>query len=472
MTHFVAGMLLGLAIGIGMMLLDRAAGAEPVTVDSADVNRDGTVNVIDLHQVAAHFGQFSTYWTGDENDCTMVGDEYTLSAPEAEMLNLINAYRAANGAPALAISAPLQRAATWKSHDMAEHNYFAHDDLFRSWTERIEDCGQPLNVALGENLGLNWITAQQMFDNWKLAPGHNANMLNPCYRYIGVAYDFHGDGHEWTTDFAAATGPCPPSAPTPTATSVTAVPPSSTPTSTNTPLPPTATASPTMPPSSTATASSTPTSASGSYTVSDLIADSTGDHDGCLSTDPDRGVAGYDWQFGAVQRGTPTASHLTPWWQATIDHCPDGTYDSTPPIPSGAVELRNFRAYALTSTWVPVGSGPQLGQWGNYTIGFNGSCFSGWTAIGHAYDPGTDPVCIAHGWVYPRSLTPDGYQCFVVLIEARGAGFLLNVGLDAYDGETYRGDVGIGRFVRLTSEFSTVGVTSCSESVLTAAGMP
>ncbi len=350
---------------------------------------------------------------------------------------------------------------------METGQYIAHDDPGgRTWVQRIRDCGHTANAFLGENIALNYYTAQTVLDAWKSSSGHNANMLNTNYRAIGIALDFHTWGYTWTTDFSSAIMQ---EVPTPTGTPTALA---ATFTSTNT-ITPTATPSSTSTPSTTATATSP---SMGTYTADNLISDSllTARHEGCLSLDPARGVLGYDWDETARPGGDPTGNKLTPWYQITIDHCPNGTYLSNPPIGSGRVQLKNFRSYALTSgaiPWRSMGAVLDPGQWGNYTIGFRGGCNSGWNvrteSEGLSFGSGSDPVCIAHGWVWPRVTRPEPTLCVMTLIDFRllGSGsFLVNVGMDDYNNESIIKDVGIGVFRKATSAWRTVGMTSCTRN--------
>ena len=63
----------------------------------------------------------------------------------AQVVNLINQYRAGKGLSQLAVSAPLTAASEWKSLHMAGYGYFAHDDpappVSRSAYQRARDCG-------------------------------------------------------------------------------------------------------------------------------------------------------------------------------------------------------------------------------------------------------------------------------------------------------------------------------------------
>jgi uncharacterized protein YkwD len=134
-------------------------------------------------------------------DCTV---DASMDSEEQAFLVLINSYRAQNGLGALNVSYMLTKASAWKSKDLATNNYFAHDDLSRTWSQRIADCGYGFNTWLGENIAAGYTTAQQVFDAWKASPGHNANMLGANYTTIGIGRYFlqaSTYGWYWTTDF-------------------------------------------------------------------------------------------------------------------------------------------------------------------------------------------------------------------------------------------------------------------------------
>lgn len=120
---------------------------------------------------------------------------------EQAMLLEINNYRTQNGLSPLAPSLALNRSAIWKSTDMAANHYFSHDDLIRSWSQRISDCGYSSSFA-GENIAEGNADAASTFVQWRNSPPHNANMLDADYHAIGIgrAESANGDWY-WTTDF-------------------------------------------------------------------------------------------------------------------------------------------------------------------------------------------------------------------------------------------------------------------------------
>ena len=182
-------------------------------------------------------------------DCTA---DPSLDSEEQQFLTLINNYRAQNGLQPLGASYLLSKAAQWKSQDLGVNAYFAHDDLTRTWVQRIRDCGYLYNAWMGENIAGGYQSAQSVFDGWRNSPGHNANMLGENYTAIGIGRAVVSGspyGVYWTTDFGSVLDPWPGSSPT------------ATPTRTNTPLPtPTRTNTP-VAASATPTRTNTPVAA-------------------------------------------------------------------------------------------------------------------------------------------------------------------------------------------------------------------
>lgn len=207
-------------------------------------------------------------------NCTVVESNVALDAQETAFLTLINNYRAENGRSPLGASTNLNRASVWMGGDMGAKKYFSHTDSGgRSVSTRVQQCGYPGNA--GENIaaGSVWDTAQEVFAAWKASSGHNANMLNSSYKYIGIGRVYTSGspyGWYWVTDFgfvndgtsggASATS-TPTRTPTRTPTSAGAATPTPTRTATRTPTAavstPTRTA--TRTPTRTPTSGATPT---------------------------------------------------------------------------------------------------------------------------------------------------------------------------------------------------------------------
>jgi len=118
-----------------------------------------------------------------------------LSNSENELIRLVNEYRVANGLNALEVRADLNKSARYKSKAMIEHNYFSHDN---PQDGNVSFSGLMINVfkynhysSFGENLAAQYGggtngSAEKFFLQWKNSPGHNDNMLNPNWKYMGI----------------------------------------------------------------------------------------------------------------------------------------------------------------------------------------------------------------------------------------------------------------------------------------------
>jgi len=129
----------------------------------------------------------------------------TLDSEEQAFLTLINQYRAQNGLGLLQVSAALTNASKWMSNDMATKNYFSHiDSLGHDPYQRMVAFMYNYNTWAGENIAAGYADAANTFNQWKNSPDHNANMLNPNYKVIGIGRAYNANSTYqwyWTTDF-------------------------------------------------------------------------------------------------------------------------------------------------------------------------------------------------------------------------------------------------------------------------------
>lgn len=104
-----------------------------------------------------------------------------------KVIELVNAERKEKNIPELAENEKLSRAASKKAEDMISKNYFSHTspDNTTPWYW-IEREGYDYNYA-GENLAMDFVTAEKMNQAWLASPTHRANILNEKYKDIGVA---------------------------------------------------------------------------------------------------------------------------------------------------------------------------------------------------------------------------------------------------------------------------------------------
>lgn len=126
---------------------------------------------------------------------------------ECAFLREINAYRKANGLGALTLSRSLSAAADNHSAYMARTDDVDHTLGKKSWSQNIYDYGYPEGKGIGENVLAGRSSAGGALTLWKTSPGHNANMLNPKWKTIGIGREVNTDGrydYYWTTTFGTA----------------------------------------------------------------------------------------------------------------------------------------------------------------------------------------------------------------------------------------------------------------------------
>ena len=104
-----------------------------------------------------------------------------LAADEGALVDLVNQERAANGLAPLSYSPDLSSGASLQAQEDAACQCVSHG-------------GQ--HYASAENVAVS-ASASDAFQQWLGSAPHHANMLNPSYTSIGVAYaqDESGNGH-------------------------------------------------------------------------------------------------------------------------------------------------------------------------------------------------------------------------------------------------------------------------------------
>ncbi|MFH0930147.1 MAG: CAP domain-containing protein [Candidatus Moraniibacteriota bacterium] len=103
------------------------------------------------------------------------------------IIGLTNASRAGTGESILAANSKLSLAAKAKADDMLAKNYFSHTSPkgVTPW-KWIDGENYDYSYA-GENLAMDFQSAEKMEDAWMKSPTHRANILNEKYKDIGVA---------------------------------------------------------------------------------------------------------------------------------------------------------------------------------------------------------------------------------------------------------------------------------------------
>jgi len=107
--------------------------------------------------------------------------------------------------PPLVLAPPaLVRAASEHSQDMANHNYMDHTGRDGSSpADRVTRTGYKWQ-AVGENLASGILTPEEVVSGWVGSPHHCANLMDPRFRQMSVAYAVNtasDNGIYWTQLF-------------------------------------------------------------------------------------------------------------------------------------------------------------------------------------------------------------------------------------------------------------------------------
>ncbi|WP_027621927.1 SafA/ExsA family spore coat assembly protein [Acetivibrio clariflavus] len=125
-----------------------------------------------------------------------------VKALENEVIRLVNVERAKAGLPQLTQNWQLSRVARYKSQDMIDKGYFAHNSpTYGSPFKMMESFGIRYSAA-GENIAMGQQSPSQVMNAWMNSPGHRNNILSPSFTQIGVglAKDKNGRMY-WTQMF-------------------------------------------------------------------------------------------------------------------------------------------------------------------------------------------------------------------------------------------------------------------------------
>jgi uncharacterized protein YkwD len=118
-------------------------------------------------------------------------------AQASHVLELVNEARARGTrcgtqtfapAPPLALSGILGGAASGHAVDMALHNYFEHVDLAgHTPADRVRAVGYQEKLV-GENIAYGPETVEDVVRGWLDSPGHCANIMDPRFAEMGIAW--------------------------------------------------------------------------------------------------------------------------------------------------------------------------------------------------------------------------------------------------------------------------------------------
>jgi uncharacterized YkwD family protein/spore coat assembly protein SafA len=117
---------------------------------------------------------------------------------ESEVVRLVNIERKKAGLAELRHNWELSRVARYKSEDMRDKGYFAHNSpTYGTPFQMMKSFGISYRTA-GENIAKGQTTPAAVVNAWMNSSGHRANILNPSFTEIGVGY---ASGNYWTQMF-------------------------------------------------------------------------------------------------------------------------------------------------------------------------------------------------------------------------------------------------------------------------------
>lgn len=123
-------------------------------------------------------------------------------SPIRQVLDLVNAERAARGLPAMVADQRLDLAAQRHSDDQAAMRRMSHTGSDGStMVQRIDRVGFPWRSA-AENVAYGYPSASAVMAGWMNSTGHRLNILGPnTHIGVGLAYGTDGLAY-WTQVFA------------------------------------------------------------------------------------------------------------------------------------------------------------------------------------------------------------------------------------------------------------------------------
>ncbi|MFA6254636.1 MAG: CAP domain-containing protein [Patescibacteria group bacterium] len=105
----------------------------------------------------------------------------------SNMINLVNESRKEAGIEPLVSDTFLEKFAQAKGQDMINRDYFAHDTPEGKKPWQWIDRGEYDYVYAGENLAMDFKTAETVHEAFMKSPSHRRNILNPKYKEVGMA---------------------------------------------------------------------------------------------------------------------------------------------------------------------------------------------------------------------------------------------------------------------------------------------
>jgi uncharacterized YkwD family protein/spore coat assembly protein SafA len=121
---------------------------------------------------------------------------------EQQVIDLTNQERQKRGLNPLHLDWEVARVARYKSTEMRDKNYFAHESPTYGSPFQMLTAFDVNYRGAGENIAAGQTTPQEVVNSWMNSEGHRRNILDPNFTHIGVGYATGGSyGFYWTQMF-------------------------------------------------------------------------------------------------------------------------------------------------------------------------------------------------------------------------------------------------------------------------------
>ena len=111
---------------------------------------------------------------------------YASAITPANLIELTNQERAKYGLAALTENKLLAQAAAAKAEAIFTEQKFSHNFENKNFSQWIKDVNYQYSIV-GENLAINFIASEPLFNAWLASPMHKKNILHDDFREIGLA---------------------------------------------------------------------------------------------------------------------------------------------------------------------------------------------------------------------------------------------------------------------------------------------
>ncbi len=192
--------LLGIFLLVPLFALHASAAAVHTVVPGDSLWKIATKYQVGLQEIKSANPQIKNYdliYPGQA--INIPTQDPTVTNYEQEVIRLVNQHRKEKGLKPLTYDWELSRVARYKSQDMKDNRYFAHESpTYGTPFQMIRNFGISFRSA-GENIAKGYATPQAVVNGWMNSPSHRSNILNPSYTHIGVGYV--SGGNYWTQMF-------------------------------------------------------------------------------------------------------------------------------------------------------------------------------------------------------------------------------------------------------------------------------